>query len=185
MASKSRASMANPSAGTVVRSFRKRSAPQSKSVKSTAAPVAWMTLTACGMTSLPMPSPGMTAMRFLGAFFESTEWNVNTVAIIEYKYGSYWSSESGWWIGRGGRGVLRGDDGGAVWRSAGGVCGAAKRVRSVRPRIPGEDFADRRRSRALAERDGDEQHPGPGGGARCVRLSAESAGAHSGRFVCV
>jgi len=38
-------------------------APWTNEVNSTAAPVAWITFIACGMTSFPMPSPGITAMR--------------------------------------------------------------------------------------------------------------------------
>src|SRR5215470_17795272 len=66
MASKSRASMLKPSGGIVVPSFRNRSADQSKVVNSTGAPVASTTFIAAGITSLPMPSPGMTAIFFAG-----------------------------------------------------------------------------------------------------------------------
>src|SRR5208337_4474644 len=42
----------------------------------TSAPEAWIALRACGMTSRPIPSPGMTAMRFLGGFCGSTAENL-------------------------------------------------------------------------------------------------------------
>src|SRR5271157_1612202 len=66
IASNSRASIWKPSGGMVVPSIRYRSAPQSKLVNATAAPLARMTSMALGMTSLPMPSPGMTAMHLFG-----------------------------------------------------------------------------------------------------------------------
>src|ERR1700740_1202796 len=82
-------------------------------------------------------------------------WNVNTIAIIEYKYGIYRTTGSGIRIGRGGScRVSRGRDRGPVWRSAGGVRRIARRVRGVRPGISRENIANQRRPRALAERDG-------------------------------
>src|SRR5215471_649140 len=66
MASKSRASMLKPSGGIVVPSFRYRSADQSNVVNSTGALAASTTFMAAGMTSLPIPSPGITAIFFAG-----------------------------------------------------------------------------------------------------------------------
>src|ERR1700721_1176093 len=68
IASKSRWNISTASAGKVVPSFRYRSAPQSNSFSSTArepaAAAARRTFTASGITSFPIPSPGITAMRF-------------------------------------------------------------------------------------------------------------------------
>jgi len=57
-------------------SARYRSAPQSKGVKSTAAPEACTALMASGMTSLPIPSPGITAICFF-CFTRDSDRNQN------------------------------------------------------------------------------------------------------------
>src|SRR6266498_2363692 len=87
IASKSRASLANPSGGTVVPSARYRSAPQSKLVSSTGALVATIAFTAWGMTSLPIPSPGMTAIFFFD----------EAVPLTAKRYHKQWSVVSGRW----------------------------------------------------------------------------------------
>src|SRR6185437_1354337 len=82
MASKSLSSMAKPLDGIVVPSFKYRSADQSKVVNSTAAPVASTTFRAAGITSLPMPSPGTTAIRLLG-ISEKNNTHAQALAIAE------------------------------------------------------------------------------------------------------
>src|SRR5580698_7919093 len=85
MASKSRANLATPSGGTVILSARSRSAPQSNDVNSAAVSAAWMTLTAGGMTSFPIPSPAITAIGLLGLTLATLAqaWNFHKLPLIK------------------------------------------------------------------------------------------------------
>src|SRR5215469_3484740 len=73
MASNSSRSISTAPGGKVTPSRRYLSAPQSNSTNSSArlvgAQTALKTLSACGVTSAPMPSPGITAMRALAPPF--------------------------------------------------------------------------------------------------------------------
>src|SRR6266699_5156097 len=73
MASNSSRSISTAPEGRDTPSRRYLSAPQSNSTKSmdrlAGLVAAWSTFTACGVTSAPMPSPGITAMRAAGPPF--------------------------------------------------------------------------------------------------------------------
>src|SRR6266404_2613971 len=193
IASKSRASIANPSGGTVVLSARYRSAPQSKWVKAKSAPIASRTRNACGMTSLPTPSPGMTAIRFLALtrtkISESDTDGLQArlirglshflSALLILRYNRSNTREHCLTTRFKAKPTPR------FWQCSRGVPGACLGFRGVRPQQARQDQTYGRRPRALAQRNDFQQRSRSAEGQRRIRISTERSGTHSGRPVCL